>query len=98
MTALLMGDVRLHEGKLEMKTRLIGLPAGNTVWQEDHEGDVHQGASLQKIIVQAVIDAILPPPLPPGCCSAWPPARVCFSGGRSNTRVPTGPFGCCWDW
>jgi TolB-like protein len=61
VTALLTGDVRLHDGKLEMKTRLIGLPAGNTVWQANHQSDVQQGAGLQPRIVQAVIDAILPP-------------------------------------
>ena len=61
VTALLTGDVRLHDGKLEMKTRLISLPAGNTVWQEDHQSDVQQGARMHQRIVQAVIDAILPP-------------------------------------
>jgi TolB-like protein/Tfp pilus assembly protein PilF len=61
VTALLTGDVRLHDGKLEMQTRLISLPAGNTVWQEDHQSDVQQGARLQQRVVQAVIDAILPP-------------------------------------
>lgn len=61
VTALLTGEVRLHDGQLEMQTRLITLPAGNTVWQTNHAGDVQQGAGLQKRIVQAVIDAILPP-------------------------------------
>jgi TolB-like protein len=61
VTALLTGDVRLHAEKLEMSTRLIGLPAGNTVWQADHESDVREGAGLQRRIAQAIVDAILPP-------------------------------------
>ena len=61
VTALLTGEVRLRAGKLEMSTQLIGLPAGNTVWQADHESDVRQGAGLQRRIAQAIVDAILPP-------------------------------------
>ena len=60
VTALLTGEVRLHAGKLEMHTRLVGLPAGNTVWQAEHESDVSSGAELQRRIAQAIIDAILP--------------------------------------
>jgi TolB-like protein len=61
VTSILAGDVRLHAGKLQMNTRLISLPEGNTVWQAVHESGVVDGAGLQRRVVQAVIDAILPP-------------------------------------
>jgi TolB-like protein len=60
VTALLTGDVRLHAGMLEVQTRLVGLPAGNIVWQAENESEVHEGAGLQRRIVQSVIDALLP--------------------------------------
>jgi tetratricopeptide (TPR) repeat protein len=43
-----------------MNTRLISLPAGNIVWRSETEGDVRAGVALQRGIIQAVVDMILP--------------------------------------
>lgn len=60
VTSILTGAVSLDDGKLEINTQLIALPAGNIVWQTEQQSDVRDGAELQRSIVQAVIDAILP--------------------------------------
>jgi TolB-like protein len=60
VTTILAGDVSLNDGKLEIRTRLVTLPAGNIIWQAEQEGDVSDGVELQRSIVQAVVDAILP--------------------------------------
>jgi adenylate cyclase len=60
VTSILAGDVSLDDGKLEINTRLIALPAGNIIWQTEQEGDVRDGVELQRGIVQAVVDALLP--------------------------------------
>jgi TolB-like protein/tetratricopeptide (TPR) repeat protein len=60
VTSILMGDVELHDGNLEVTTRLISLPASNVVWRDQQQRNVRDGAKLQRGIVQAVIDTILP--------------------------------------
>lgn len=61
VTSILAGDVSLSDGRLSISSRLIALPAGNIVWQGSQEGNLGDGPEMQRGIVQAVIDAILPP-------------------------------------
>lgn len=60
VTSILVGDASLIDGRLKVTTRLVALPAGNIVWQAEEESDVSDGVQLQRNIVQAVIDVLLP--------------------------------------
>ena len=60
VTSILTGDVRLDDDGLELHAELVRLPVGNTVWSTDRRSDVRDGIELQKSIVAAVLDAILP--------------------------------------
>jgi len=60
VTSILTGDVQLTDGKLELHTKLIGMPAGNIVWQSEYESPVSEGADLQSRVLRAVLDVILP--------------------------------------
>ena len=52
--------MHLDDDGLELRTELIRLPVGNTIWQSEKRSDVRDGVELQKGIVEAVLDAILP--------------------------------------
>jgi len=60
VTSILTGDVHLGDGDLELHAELIKLPVGNSIWRTEKKGDVRDGVGLQKSIVEAVLDAILP--------------------------------------
>jgi TolB-like protein len=60
VTSILMGNISLGKGHLEVDAHMVSLPAGNIVWRELRQGDIHDGAAMQRSIVQALIDAILP--------------------------------------
>ena len=60
ITTILTGDVRLSNGQLELTARAQSIPAGNIVWQSDYSTPVGEGPDLQRRIVKAILDAVIP--------------------------------------
>jgi TolB-like protein len=60
ISSLLMGDVRLENGQLDLRARVLNIPAGNIVWQADFTAPVGDGPDLQRRVVKAIIDAVIP--------------------------------------
>ena len=61
VTMMVAGSVRLQGNNLDISTRLVRLPAGNTVWRDEQRSSIQDGAAMHRSIVQAIVDAILPP-------------------------------------
>jgi TolB-like protein len=60
VTSILTGDARLKDGNLTLQARLVQLPAGNIVWQSEFHDTVSRAVELQKNVVQAVLEIIIP--------------------------------------
>ncbi len=60
VTSILTGDVSLSDDSLELRAELVKLPVGNTIWRAEKRGDVRDGVELQKSVVDAVLEAIMP--------------------------------------
>lgn len=60
VTSILTGDAQLKEGTLTLQARLLQLPAGNIIWQTELQGASSRAVKLQKNIVQAALEAIIP--------------------------------------
>jgi TolB-like protein len=60
VTSLLLGDAAIENGELQLQARVINIPAGNVVWQSDFSTPVGEGPDLQRRIVQAILDAVIP--------------------------------------
>lgn len=97
VTSVLAGGLNLSDGKLSIKSRLVALPAGNIIWQEDHDGDLRHGAELQRSIVRAVIDAILPAASASTTHSSRIEADECGNGYELYLRGKQLRFSRNWD-
>jgi TolB-like protein len=60
VTSILTGDISLKDGELQLNARLIGLPAGNTIWQAVFQNAVGDAVELQKSVALAVLNVIIP--------------------------------------
>ena len=60
VTSILTGDTQLKDGKLTLQVRVRQLPAGNIVWQSEYQDTTSAAVALQKSVVQAVLEAIIP--------------------------------------
>ena len=60
VTSILTGDAHLKDGKLTFQARLLQLPAGNTIWQSEYQDTTSGAVALQKGVVQAVLEIIIP--------------------------------------
>lgn len=60
VTSILTGDIKLQDGEIQLSVRLIGLPAGNTIWQAAFHNTINDAVQLQKSVAAAVLGAIIP--------------------------------------
>jgi len=60
VTSILTGDAHLKDGKLTLRARLLQLPAGNIVWQSEYQDTTSGVVALQKRVVQAVLEIVIP--------------------------------------
>jgi TolB-like protein len=60
VTALLLGEVLLEGSHIQVRTRLVGVPAGNEIWSSSVEGVISDAISLQQGLLQQVVGAVAP--------------------------------------
>jgi TolB-like protein len=60
VTSLLVGDAALVNDEIQLRVRVVNIPAGNVVWQSDFSTPVGRGPDLQRRIVEAILDAVIP--------------------------------------
>lgn len=60
VTSILTGDISFKDGELQLNARLIGLPAGNTIWQAVFQNAVGDAVQMQKSVALAVLNVIIP--------------------------------------
>jgi TolB-like protein len=79
VTAIVLGEVLLEGGRIQVNARLIGIPAGNEIWSSSVEAPVGDAIELQQGLLKKLIGAIAPgldpdpvqgPRAEAGACSA----------------------------
>jgi TolB-like protein len=79
VTALVLGEVLLDGGRIQVNARLVGVPAGNEMWSASVEAPVGDAIELQQGLLKQLIGAIAPnldpdpvqgPRAEAGACSA----------------------------
>jgi TolB-like protein len=60
VTAVLLGEVLLEDGHIQVRTRLVGIPAGNELWSVDVQGPVGDSVRLQQGLARQIISVIAP--------------------------------------
>jgi len=60
VTAIVLGEVLLEGGRIQVNTRLIGVPAGNEIWSTSVEAPVGDAIELQQGLLKRLIGAIAP--------------------------------------
>jgi tetratricopeptide (TPR) repeat protein len=60
ITTILAGVVQLHEGQLSLEARLLAIPTGRVIWQEEFGAEVADGIELQKNLIGNVLQLIVP--------------------------------------
>jgi TolB-like protein len=60
VTALLLGEVLMDGGRLQISARLVGVPAGNEIWSTRVESAVGDGVRLGNDLVEQVVRAVAP--------------------------------------
>ena len=60
VTAILLGDVLLDGGKIQVNASLVGIPAGNELWSSSVEAPVGDSVALQNGLVKNVVGALAP--------------------------------------
>jgi TolB-like protein len=60
VTALVLGEVLLAGGRIQVNARLIGIPAGNELWSTRVEAPVGEAIELQQGLLKQLIGAIAP--------------------------------------
>jgi TolB-like protein len=60
VSALLLGEVLLNDGTLQIGASLLGVPAGNELWSADFESAVSDAVEIQNGLMRQLIGAIAP--------------------------------------
>jgi TolB-like protein len=60
ITKILTGAVQLREGQLSLDARLLAMPTGHIIWQDEFREAVSDGIALQKNLIGQVLDLIVP--------------------------------------
>jgi TolB-like protein len=60
VTALVLGEVLLDGGRIEVSASLVGVPAGNEIWSARVEGPVGDAVDLQHGLIRQIIGAVAP--------------------------------------
>ena len=60
VTAMVLGEVLLEGGRIQVNARLVGVPAGNEIWSSRVEAPVGEFIKLQQSLLKQLIGAIAP--------------------------------------
>jgi len=60
VTAIVLGEVLLEGGRIQVNARLIGIPAGNEIWSSSVEAPVGNAIELQQGLLKQLVGAIAP--------------------------------------
>jgi len=60
VTAIVLGEVLLEGGRIQVKARLVGIPAGNEIWSSSVEAPVGDAIELQQVLLKQLLGAIAP--------------------------------------
>ena len=60
VTAIVLGEVLLDGGRIQVKARLVGIPAGNEIWSSSVEAPVGNAIELQQGLLKQLVGAIAP--------------------------------------
>jgi TolB-like protein len=60
VTAMVLGEVLLEGGRIQVNARLVGVPAGNEIWSSSVEGSTGDAIELQQGLMQQLIRALAP--------------------------------------
>jgi TolB-like protein len=92
VTALLLGEVLLDGGHIEIRARLVGVPNGNEIWSNTVDGLIGDAISLQEGLIRQVIGAIAPSLNPDPVQGPWARVGECsevydlYLRGKSLTK------------
>jgi TolB-like protein len=60
VTAIVLGEVLLEGGRIQVNARLLGVPAGNEIWSSSVEAPVGDAIELQQGLLKQLVGAIAP--------------------------------------
>jgi TolB-like protein len=60
VTAMVLGEVLLEGGQIQVSARLVGVPAGNEIWSTHVEAPFGGTPELQKGLLKQLVEAIAP--------------------------------------
>ena len=60
VTAIVLGDVLLEGGRIQVNVRLVGIPAGNEIWSSSVEAPVGNAIEVQQGLLKQLVGAIAP--------------------------------------
>ena len=60
VTAIVLGEVLLEGGRIKVKARLVGVPAGNEIWSSSVETSVGDAIGLQQGLLKQLVGAVAP--------------------------------------
>jgi len=60
VTALVLGEVLLEGGRIQVNARVVGVPAGNEIWSSSVEAPVGDAIELQQGLLKQLIGAFAP--------------------------------------
>ena len=60
VTAIVLGEVILEGGHIQVNIRLVGIPAGNEIWSSSVESPIGEAVELQQGLLKQLVGAIAP--------------------------------------
>ena len=60
VTAFLLGDVLFDGDRIQIQSRLVGIPAGNEIWSNRVEGAIGDAIELQQGLIRQIVGAVAP--------------------------------------
>jgi len=60
VTAMVLGEVLLEGDRIQVNTRLVGVPAGNEIWSSSVEAPVGEAIELQQGLLKQLIGVVAP--------------------------------------
>ncbi|NOR18933.1 MAG: hypothetical protein GQ538_02440, partial [Xanthomonadales bacterium] len=60
VTAIVLGEVLLEGGRIQVNARVLGVPAGNEIWSSSVEAAVGDAIELQQGLLKQLVGAIAP--------------------------------------
>ncbi len=60
VTAIVLGEVLLEGGRIQVNARLVGIPAGNEIWSSSVEAPMGDAIKLQQGLLKQLVGAIAP--------------------------------------